>query len=254
MQNKPSVCIIGLGKMGNFFYRELTRLGYAVFVFDKGERLNTDIFKKTEIILLCVPIGALKSALEDVMPFLESARHILSDITSVKVYPMDYMQEVFDGSVVGTHPLFGPDPDPSDMKAIIVPGKGADEQACKAIERLYIDMGCSVFRSGAREHDHGVGVAQSLNFAVSAAFFSLLARKEGIRHFLTPSFKRHLEAARKHLTTDKEMFCEFTAQNPEFNGALEEYRGIVNEMLQGDLKKISDEAAIWYNNYSLYLG
>jgi prephenate dehydrogenase len=232
--------------MGRFFYKELTRLGYTVYTLDRGELSNAAVFKKADIVILSVLIGALKDVLREIAPFLEPERHILTDITSVKVLPLQYMQEVFEGAVVGTHPLFGPEPDPADMKAVIVPGRNADETACAKIEKIYTDMGCALFRSDAAAHDRGVGIAQSLNFAVSAAFFSLLARIEGIEPFLTPSFKRHLEAARKHLTVDKEMFCEFTAQNPEFNGVLKEYRSIIGEILQGDLKKVSDEAAVWY--------
>ncbi|MDR2105680.1 MAG: prephenate dehydrogenase/arogenate dehydrogenase family protein, partial [Deferribacteraceae bacterium] len=228
-------------------YKKLICLGYTVYPIDKAEIAKAEyIFKKSEVILLSVPIGALKEVLALIAGCLDKDKHILADITSVKVFPMDYMEDVFTGSVVGTHPLFGPEPDPADMKVVIVPGKNASEYACKKIEQLYTQMGCRIFHSSAKEHDYSVGISQSLNFAVSAAFFSLLARKEGIRPFLTPSFKRHLQAAKKHLTEDKDMFCEFTAENPEFNRVLKEYSETIDEILRNGLKKTSEEAAIWY--------
>jgi prephenate dehydrogenase len=246
MHNSDSICIIGFGKMGRFFHKKLVSLGWTVYTLDKDDLLNAAvIIKKSRLILLSVPVSSLKPVLTQIQGFLDPGRHILSDITSVKLLPMQYMQEAFEGSVVGTHPLFGPEPNLSDMKAAVVPGENAEE-ATRYLEELYNNMGCLTFRCTAQEHDHGVGVAQSLNFAVSAAFFSLLAREKGIHPFLTPSFKRHLQAARKHLTVDKEMFCEFTEQNPEFNGALEDYDKIIREILQGGIKKISDEAAVWY--------
>jgi prephenate dehydrogenase len=132
------------------------------------------------------------------------------------------------------------------MKVALVRGKNAGTGACAEAEQLFRRMGCATFWTTAAEHDLGVGFAQSLNFTVSAAFFCSLARNRGIRPFFTPSFKRHLEAARKHLTTDKKMFCEFTSLNPAFQKALEEYQGILAEVAVGGLSKIADEAALWY--------
>jgi prephenate dehydrogenase len=247
MHSIDSISIIGFGKMGRFFHKKLVSLGYTVYALDKEDLLNAaEVLKKSRLILLSVPVSSMKPVLTQIQRFLDPGRHILSDITSVKLLPMQYMQEAFKGAIVGTHPLFGPEPNPSDMKAALIPGRNTAEEAVQYLEELYCKMGCLTFRCNAQEHDHGVGVAQSLNFAVSAAFFSLLAREKGIRPFLTPSFKRHLQAAQKHLTVDKEMFCEFTEQNPEFNKTLRDYDKIIHEMLHGGLKKISDEAAIWY--------
>jgi prephenate dehydrogenase len=156
------------------------------------------------------------------------------------------MEEYFPGQVIGAHPLFGPTPDKADMKVALVRGKNARDSACREAELLFQRMGCAVFWTSAQEHDLGVSFAQSLNFTVSAAFFCSLSRREGIRPFLTPSFKLHLEAARKHLPVDRKMFCEFTAGNPAFKQALAEYQGILAEVAAGELSKIADEAASWY--------
>jgi prephenate dehydrogenase len=67
-----------------------------------------------------------------------------------------------------------------------------------------------------------------------------------VRRFLTPSFKRHLEAARKHLTMDTEMFCEFTACNPCFADAVRQYERILARVASGDLRSVASEAARWY--------
>jgi prephenate dehydrogenase len=107
-------------------------------------------------------------------------------------------------------------------------------------------MGRLFLRECARAGYAVRGLAQSLNFTISAAFFCALARHEGIEPFLTPSFKRHLEAARKHLTVDTDMFCAFTAMNPEYPKALARYQAILEEALAGDLARIAAEAAVWY--------
>jgi prephenate dehydrogenase len=159
------------------------------------------------------------------------------------------MEESFSGEIIGTHPLFGPSPEPEDLKVILVRGRKAGDEACALAQSLFRRLGCAVFWAAAAEHDRKVGFAQSLNFTLSAAFFCALARQEGIRPFLTPSFKRAREAARKHLTVDAAMFCEFTAMNPEFPGVLSFFRDLLAEAEEqacGGLARLAAEAARWY--------
>jgi prephenate dehydrogenase len=255
----PGVCIVGdQGKMGRMFSERFRLAGYRVCGVDrhapKGPGLHeeglADALATARIVLLCVPASAIRDALAFVAPRLDPGRHLLMDITSVKSLPMVWMDEAYDGETVGAHPLFGPDPSLADMRVALVRGGKAKDQSCARAEELFRRMGCTVFWTSAREHDAGVGIAQSLNFALSAAFFCALARREGIKPFLTPSFKRHLESARKHLTQDTAMFCEFTAMNPEFPAALSEYQGVLKEAAGGNLAEIAAEARVWYEENS----
>ena len=243
----PTVCIVGYqGKMAQFFSKTLQEAGYAVC--GVGPELDAICVEKlvaSRIILLCVPVAALERALESICPYL-SPEQLLMDITSVKTKPMQWMEHFFHGPVIGTHPLFGPTPLSQDMKVALVRGRNATDFDCEESENLFRHCNCRPFWTSMLEHDRGVAFAQSLNFSVSAAFFSALYRCPGVEPFLTPSFRRHLEAARKHLTVDKEMFCEFTSMNPEFVGALGIYRNILDEISGGALRHISDQAASWY--------
>ena len=243
----PSICLVGhTGKMAQFFSGALRKAGYLVR--GVGENLDAAAVENlaaSRIIMLCVPVNSLEKALESICPYLE-ATQLLVDITSVKTKPMHWMERAFPGSVIGTHPLFGPLPQPQDMKVALVRGSRTTDHDCEEMERLYRHCGCRSFWTSMQEHDRGVAFAQSLNFSVSAAFFSSLYRCEGVEPFLTPSFRRHLEAARKHLTVDKDMFCEFTAMNPEFHGALALYRDIVDEIAKGNLDEVSSQAVSWY--------
>ena len=156
------------------------------------------------------------------------------------------MEKNFSGSVVGAHPLFGPRPRPEDRRTILVRGKNASSPHCDIAETLFTSLQSTIHWATAEEHDKGVAIAQTLNFTVSAAFFSTLAKEEDIRHFLTPSFKRHLEAARKHLTQDTAMFLEFSAMNPFFEEALSAYKSTLTRVAQGELPAVAKEAQQWY--------
>lgn len=247
------VAIIGIdGRMGSMLSQRLQAAGYEVDGMDlkPGSRITSQsglarLLTRARIILLCVPVGSLCRCLEDVSNFLSSG-HLLMDITSVKALPMAWMEEVFPGAVVGSHPMFGPEPRQEDMKVALVRGSRATEADCAEAAQLFKSFGCEVFWSGADEHDRGVALSQSLTFAVSAAFFAALERHEGIEAYLTPSFKRHLEAARMHLTQDAPMFLEFSGMNPEFPMALKEFRSVFDELAAGNLKSVAAEAARWY--------
>ena len=246
-QTFSPIAIVGYsGKMGTMFSRSFQKLGYSVCNVGRiMDAVSIDALKQSRVVLLSVPITAFEEVLLAIKPYLQPDQ-LLMDVTSVKLLPLRLMEEHFSGQVIATHPLFGPVPQQEDMKVALVRGKKAQDNACREAERLFQRMGCATFWTTAADHDRGVAFAQSLNFTVSAAFFCALARHKDMVPFLTPSFKRHLEAARKHLTVDKNMFCEFTASNPAYNDVLAEYQSILAEIAAGDLYKISEEAACWY--------
>ena len=264
-----SIAIVGsTGKMGAMLMARLAEAGHAVHGVDReagtqgGEEGQSDALffqphslaaalLPSQYILVCVPATAFAATIALLVPHLRPD-HVLMDITSIKAMPVEVMEAAFPGAIIGTHPLFGPCPRPEEMRVALVRGQRATDQHCKNCDRLFTSMGCTVFWCGAEEHDRGVGVAQSLNFALSAAYFTTLARS-GDRRFFTPSFRRHLEAARKHLTEDAAMFCEFTSENRAFPQVLEEYSRTLLESLDpgtsfhdGGLARLAREAAVWY--------
>jgi prephenate dehydrogenase len=241
------ISIVGYrGKMGGMFSRSFQELGYTVYKVGRVmDESAISALRQSKVVLLSVPVTAFEEVLRKISPYLQPEQALM-DVTSVKFLPWNLMEEYFSGQVIAAHPLFGPVPNKADMKVALVRGKNAEDSACRGAELLFQRMGCATFWTTAAEHDRGVAFAQSLNFTVSAAFFCALARQKGIRPFLTPSFKRHLEAARKHLTVDTNMFCEFTAQNPAFKDVLNEYQGILSEVAAGNLAKVAEESALWY--------
>lgn len=255
---RPPLVIIGhQGKMGRMLLARWQQSGYAVHGLDcvpdakgdgpaglKEEDLGS-VLPLGKIVVLCVPVGAVEETMQKVGPLL-CGEQVLMDITSVKTLPMRWMEENFSGPVIGAHPLFGPNPAPEDERVALVPGQKALEEHCRMAERLFRDMGCVTFRCTAAEHDCGVGFAQSLNFLVSATFFATLKKNPGVTPFLTPSFKRHLEAARKHLTQDTDMFCEFTARNPCLENVLSAFRDTFEEAARGNFREVARQAAAWY--------
>ena len=197
------------------------------------------------IVLLAVPAAVLPSLLNQLTPML-SERQILADIISVKMHPLRQMERRYAGPVVGTHPLFGPDPLPEDMLTAVVPGKNAEEQDILLVEGLFALMGSRTFRTTAQEHDRGAAYVQGLNFISSAAYLASLSERQDIMPFLTPSFRRRLESARKLLTEDAPMFQGFTSANPMTPDAIHTFRLFLDLVEGGGLPDVVRRARWWY--------
>jgi prephenate dehydrogenase len=197
------------------------------------------------LVLLCVPIAAMPEALRALSPHL-NGRQVLADIASVKVRPMAHMQEAYNGPVVGTHPLFGPEP-PADPRVAVCPGAQAGEDDLRLVEELFTRIGCATFRTTAQEHDNAAAYIQGLNFVTSAAYFATLAEHPEYLPFLTPSFQRRKEAARTMLTEDGPLFEALFEANPASQDAVRSYRAFLNLAAGGDLSLLRERAAGWWD-------
>lgn len=196
-------------------------------------------------VFLAVPAPVLTSVLDQLVPML-SDRQILADIVSVKMQPLRQMERRYAGPVIGTHPLFGPVPLPEDMMTAIVPGKNAREEEITLVEELFALIGSGTFRTSAEEHDRGAAYVQGLNFVSSAAYLASLAERQDLMPFLTPSFRRRLEGARKLLTEDGDMFQAFTAANPMTPDAIHTFRLFLDLVEGGGLPDVLRRARWWY--------
>lgn len=264
------VAIIGhRGRMGAMLMRRWLAAGLAVSGADRDSADDADInaaatmpttmparnaiagaaireaVAGARVVILAVPALVLPSLLDQAAPCL-TAGQILADVTSVKMRPMREMEKRYAGPVVGTHPLFGPEPLPEDMLTAIVPGSNAVEEDIRIVEGLFGLAGSRSFRTTAEKHDRGAAYVQGLNFVSSAAYLASLAQRDDILPFLTPSFRRRLESARKLLTEDAPMFQGFTTANPLTADAIHTFRLFLDLVEGGGLPDVVCRARWWY--------
>lgn len=199
------------------------------------------------VVLCCIPAAALREALHVLIPHMPSDC-VLADITSVKVYPMEIMEKLWPGPVVGTHPLFGPSPAPDmELPVTISPGARATEEHVALVEGLFHRLGCRTFRTTAEQHDKAMAAIQGLNFISSLAYFATLAQHEELLPFLTPSFRRRQEAARKLLTEDAALFEGLFEANPYSQKLVRQYRNFLNIAAGGDINLLAARASWWWD-------
>ena len=201
-----------------------------------------------DLAIICVPAAVFSEVIAAVCPHLPSTA-VLADITSVKEIPLRQMEAAWPGPVVGTHPLFGPKPDPeADQPVAIVPGAGAAQPHVELASGFFTALGCRVFRTTAEKHDKAMARIQNMNFITSLAYFALLAGQDELLPFLTPSFLRRQNAARKMLTEDAQMFAGLFEANPYSYEAVRQYRQMLNLAAAGDIDLLCQRARWWWQD------
>lgn len=246
-----SVVIVGdKGRMGALFLRRFREAGIRTVGIDQP--LTHDALaaacQGAAAALLCVPAAALKDVVQKITPHLPP-QAVLADVTSVKVQPLEIMEAGWPGPVVGTHPLFGPCPDADmDLPVAVTPGARADEHHAALVEHWFTRMGCRVFRCTAEQHDEAMAAIQGLNFISSLAYFATLAQREELLPFLTPSFRRRQESARKLLTEDARLFEGLFEANPFSHELVRQYRSFLNLAAAGEISLLAGRAAWWWRD------
>lgn len=200
-----------------------------------------------DLAIICVPAAVFSTVIATVCPHLAPTA-VLADITSVKEIPLRQMEEAWAGPVVGTHPLFGPKPDADDQPVAIVPGAQAAQPHIELTAGFFTALGCRVFRTSAQKHDKAMASIQNMNFITSLAYFALLAEHEDLLPFLTPSFRRRQNAARKMLTEDAHMFAGLFEANPYSYEAVRQYRQMLNLAAAGDIDLLCQRARWWWQD------
>ena len=255
MADAFTVALIGCnGTMGAMLRERWREAGVAVHGVDRrpgpdGPALvPAEVEKavaKSRVVMLATPAPSIPGVMAVLRPYLRPEQ-ILADICSVKLLPLRWMREAHRGPIVGTHPLFGPDNGRENQRVALVQGNGATDEHCALLASLFRAIGCATFQTTAEEHDRACAVSQSLHFVLGAAYFSLVSRQTDIAPYITPSFIRYQEAARKELTVNAPMFCEFTETNPLFSETLGELQRLLRDADAGDLRSLAAEAGKWY--------
>jgi prephenate dehydrogenase len=167
--------IIGFGRFGQLTARYLAN-DFSVGVHTRSDKDDTiracgarpvdfETACKQPIVILCMPISAMRETLEKMAPLLE-ADTLVVDVCSVKVYPVKWMRELLPASVsiLPTHPMFGPDSAADslqDRKIVLCPERIADDLYAKITSWLK-RQGLIVIQATADEHDEKIAVSLSL--------------------------------------------------------------------------------------------
>ncbi len=226
---RPSVGLIGYGRFGRLAARYIAA-GADVIVYETrgmvpvatGKRIRRGTLAQAAaqpVVVLAVPVSALRRVLRRMSVHL-SPGALVVDVCAVKVLPVRWMKEILPPSVsvLGTHPLFGPESDTGTLRgqrivlcpARITPGR------LRALRRAAVRKGLSVHLMSPREHDRLM--ADTLLASQYAG--RLIAAAKVRRHAWSTGSYEHLKALVAIAENDSiQLFQDMMRYNP-FGGAM----------------------------------
>ncbi|MFW6005613.1 MAG: prephenate dehydrogenase/arogenate dehydrogenase family protein [Desulfonatronovibrionaceae bacterium] len=245
------IAVVGArGAMGGLLSRSFSRAGCQVVALDKPLPVEDipGMLQDIQLVLVSVPISVFSDVVETVAPAMPSEA-ILADVCSVKVLPMKSMEKFFPGPVLGTHPLFGPEPGADqELKTVMCPGRNISEKEVAMVENLFLRAGMKTFRASADEHDKAMACIQSLNYVTTVSYFASLPDDLDLGRFATPSFMRRITSARKMINQDSSLFSALAEDNPYTGQMIRRFKSFLNLSAAGELELLQDKALWWWRN------
>ncbi len=168
--------LIGYGRFGRLTVKNLAP-DFEVVVHTRSKDKSKDIADAggrlatleeacaQKLIILCVPISAMRTTLKQIAPLLKPDA-IVADVCSVKVLPTQWMQELLPSTVeiLATHPMFGPDSAARSVaghKIVLCPERIAPDRYRKVKEWLE-KKGILIIETSPAEHDRKIAVSLAL--------------------------------------------------------------------------------------------
>ncbi|KIC18872.1 prephenate/arogenate dehydrogenase family protein [Leisingera sp. ANG-Vp] len=175
------VALIGLGLIASSMFWAMKRAGLAGEVTGYARSQETretarqiglcdrvcdsaqEAVKDADLVVLCVPVGAMGPVMKDIAPVLKPGATV-SDVGSVKRHVIDAVQPHIPEGVhfVPAHPLAGTEhsgPESGFAElfdnrwSLLVPVEGTDSQAVEQLRKLWEGMGANVDVMDADHHD-----------------------------------------------------------------------------------------------------
>ncbi|MDC0658103.1 prephenate/arogenate dehydrogenase family protein [Leisingera sp. SS27] len=175
------VALIGLGLIASSMFWAMKRAGLAGEVTGYARSAETretarriglcdrvcdsarEAVQDADLIVLCVPVGAMGPVMEDIAPVLKTGATV-SDVGSVKRHVIEAVQPHIPESVhfVPAHPLAGTEhsgPESGFAElfdnrwSLLVPVEGTDPEATARLRALWEGMGANVDEMDADHHD-----------------------------------------------------------------------------------------------------
>jgi len=166
-----------------------------------------------KIIILAVPINQIQNVLRQISPFVQKDVLVI-DVCSVKEKPIQWMKQLLPKSVsiLGTHPMFGPDSAKDRIKGktiVLCPERILNPQL-NAIKKRLKKNGLNVIVTTSTEHDKQVAYTQALVHFFARSWNAMQLPPQKIT---TESFSKLNEISRTLMNDSEELFFDMHRYN-----------------------------------------
>ena len=235
MDTEPrSVAIIGgRGGMGGVMARLFGDLGHQVFVSDLDTELTArDAAKVADVVVISVPIEVTESVIRDVGPHVREDA-LLMDVTSIKQGPVRLMLECTRASVIGTHPMFGPNVHSLQGQRVVL-CRGRGDVWAAWVAQMLGARGLLVVEATPEHHDRMMAVVQVLTHFQTQVVGLTIARSgvslEDTLRFTSPAYLMELFMTARHFDQSPDLYGPIAMRNPATNEITEAFRAAAAEV------------------------
>jgi prephenate dehydrogenase len=230
--------IMGYGRFGRALGELLMESGFSISAFDisgvvgaEGADRPEQLVARSDIVLLAVPIAAMRGALDELRPHL-GPRHLVLDVGSVKVMPMGEMEAVLGSAVpwAGTHPLFGPTSLALGERPlrVVVCGSTQHPAAPARARALFEAAGCEVVEQDARAHDRAMAETHALAYFVAKGMMN--SRVQLDSENAPPSSRAMLRTVEAVRSDAGHLFAALHLDNPFAEGVRRRFLDALEEI------------------------
>lgn len=175
--------LIGYGRFGRLTVRNLAaNFTVVVHTRDKGKAddiataggrlVSLEAACRRKIVILCVPISAIRATLKQIAPLLAAGTTVV-DVCSVKTYPAQWMHALLPSRVeiLATHPMFGPDSAGGSLaghKMVLCPER-IDSRRYLKIRSWLEDQGLCLIETSPDQHDREIAVSLAMTHFIGRA-------------------------------------------------------------------------------------
>ena len=245
------VAIIGgTGKMGRWFANFLRQDGQEVVIIGRSENKlrevkeqlgievspRLEVVKNADAVLISVPIDSFAEVVKQLQPHLHS-KQIITDITSVKVLPVETMHKyIKTGLVLGTHPVFGPGArDVRNQNFVLTPTNEKETALAQKAKQYLEARGAKATLMSPQEHDEMMAVILGLSHFISIVSADVLLNFDKLKQMKAISgttYRVWLTLIESVLSEDPELYASLQMHLPKI--------AEIEELFQRSIKTWAD--------------
>ena len=229
----------GCGQMGRCMAKLFGDLGHMVMIADVDTELKIDeAAAVSDVIVVSVPIDATVEVIRRIGPHVREEA-LMMDVTSIKAAPVKAMLESCRGSVVGTHPLFGPTVHSLQGQRVAL-CRGRGDAWFDWLKQMLHARGLVLMESTPDTHDRAMSIVQVLvHFATEVMGHTLANLGVDLQEtlqFTSPVYLMELLMTARHFAQSPNLYASIEMSNPAtpavmdaFVNAAERLRRIVSD-------------------------
>jgi chorismate mutase/prephenate dehydrogenase len=260
-ESARTVAVIGgRGRMGRLLAAMFADVGHRVLVADPGTDLTpAEAAAAADVVVISVPIDATEGVIRELGPHVRDDA-LLMDVTSVKRGPVAAMLASTGASVVGTHPMFGPNVHTLQGQRVVLCRARGDAWADWVAHTLGAH-GMVITETTPEQHDRVMSVVQVLTHFQTQVMGLTLARLgvplEETLPFTSPVYLLELYTTARHFAQASALYGPIEMRNPRagdvtraFQSAAAELADVIVKGDQATFDRLFDEVRGFFGAFT----